>query len=75
MHPLRKWRADHGVSLIEVGGLARLSPSTVSRIERGQIRPRPQTKLRIARALGCRVGDLFPPDPPRAGRTTTKGAA
>lgn len=77
-HPLRRWRAQNGVTLVEVAGLSGIHASVISRIERGEIRPRPITKIRISRALGCPIGDIFPPDPPRprrAGRPTTKAVA
>jgi DNA-binding XRE family transcriptional regulator len=36
-----------------------LSAATVFRVERGMVVPRPATRVALARALGCRVSDLF----------------
>jgi DNA-binding XRE family transcriptional regulator len=36
-----------------------LSAATVFRVERGMVAPRPATRVALARALGCRVADLF----------------
>jgi transcriptional regulator with XRE-family HTH domain len=61
IHPLRAWRAEHGYTQDEVADLSNRSPAFISLIESGQRNPRPQTKVAIARALGARVRDLFPP--------------
>lgn len=58
---LRAWRERHGFKLEEVADLAGVSPSYLSRLERGERRLRPFDRLRIARALGVRIGELFPP--------------
>ncbi|GII89706.1 hypothetical protein Ssi03_76960 [Sphaerisporangium siamense] len=60
IHPLRKWRRDRGITLLEASGLTGVHASALSRIERRQINPRPMTKVAIARALGAPVGRLFP---------------
>lgn len=57
---LRRWRRDHRLSLSETSGLTGYSASGLSRIETGQRRPSVETKLRISRRLGVRVGELFP---------------
>lgn len=60
---LREWREEHGYSLQEIGDLTGLAPSTLSRAERGVLHLRPDKRVRVARALGARVADLFDPDP------------
>jgi transcriptional regulator with XRE-family HTH domain len=59
---LRTWRERHGLRLQEVAELLGVSPSYVSRIERGQRRLRPLAQVRVARTLGARIGELFPRD-------------
>lgn len=61
--PLRRWRLDNGLSLEEVSGLVGLSISVLSRVERGQAGLKPLTKIRLARRLGVRVEEIFPPEP------------
>lgn len=58
---LRAWRLRQGWSLEEVADLTGLSVGQLSKIERGQHMPRPRMRIRIARALGARVGQIFPP--------------
>ena len=56
---LREWRRRRGLSqqaLAEAAGVAR---QTVSGVEAGRYGPSVQVGLRLARALGCRVEDLF----------------
>jgi len=60
---LRTWRLGHGLSLDETSGLSGLSEASMSRIERGIQSASPATKVRIARALGASVADLFDPEP------------
>ena len=62
MSPLRDWRLQHGLTLQEVSDLCGISPSMVSRVERGEKRLSPLAKVRVARALGVRVRDLFDAD-------------
>jgi transcriptional regulator with XRE-family HTH domain len=57
---LRKWRERQGWTLIELSGLTGLTVSYLSLIERGLRNPPPQIKVRIARASGAKVADLFP---------------
>lgn len=59
MSPLRTWRLQHGLTLQEVSDLCGISASMISRVERGQKRLSPMTKVRLARALGARVSELF----------------
>lgn len=57
---LRQWRRDKGLSLEEVYGLSGISPAMLSRVERGQRELAPLTKVKLARALGVPVRELFP---------------
>jgi transcriptional regulator with XRE-family HTH domain len=56
---LRSWRRRRGLTLLEVADLTGLSVPMLSRLERGERRVRPETKVRIARRLGVRIADLF----------------
>lgn len=56
---LRQWRLDKGLSLDEVYGLSGISPAMLSRVERGQRELAPLTKVKLARALGVPVRELF----------------
>jgi transcriptional regulator with XRE-family HTH domain len=58
---LRAWRERHGLRLEEVADLLGLSASYLSRLERGQRKLRPFDQIRVARALGVRVAEVFPP--------------
>lgn len=57
--PLRRWRATEGLTLDEVSDLTGFSTAMLSRAERGERVFSPRAKVRVARALGCRIGDLF----------------
>jgi transcriptional regulator with XRE-family HTH domain len=59
---LREWRTARGWTLADVGGLTGLTVSYLSLIERGLRDPTPQVKIAIARRVGARVGELFPPE-------------
>jgi transcriptional regulator with XRE-family HTH domain len=61
VHPLRRWRLQQGFSGYELADLAGISTAMVSMIETGDRDPGPATKVRIARALGVRVRDIWPP--------------
>jgi transcriptional regulator with XRE-family HTH domain len=59
---LRRWRLEHGVKVKDVADLTGLSEAHISRIERGENRAAPLTKIRMARQLGVRVADIFDPE-------------
>ncbi len=61
---LKTWRLAHGLSQADVAGLAGISCAMVSRVENHKAQAGPLTKVRIARALGVSVSELF--DPPKA---------
>jgi transcriptional regulator with XRE-family HTH domain len=57
--PLRRWRAREGLTLEEVADLSGYSTAMLSRAERGEREFSPRAKVQLARALGCRIADLF----------------
>ncbi|MFQ5968120.1 MAG: helix-turn-helix domain-containing protein [Acidimicrobiia bacterium] len=55
---LQRLRLSRGLTVEEVGYLAGVNQSTVSRVERGLARPRPRTLVRLARAYGLAPGEF-----------------
>lgn len=49
---LRRWRQEHGLDAQELAYELGISPSWISKIERGRGRPKPSLARRIATALG-----------------------
>ena len=49
---LRELRLERGLSLEALGVLAGLDTSTISKVERGLVEPRPETIVRLGKALG-----------------------
>jgi transcriptional regulator with XRE-family HTH domain len=71
MKPLsqvRKTRLLAGITLDEIGAQTGLDQSYLSRLERGLYRPSFQAAEKIARALNCAVGDLWPDLEPATGQ-------
>lgn len=59
-------REDLGLTQLQLAELCDVTQQTISKVERGVIRPRDRLKLRLAEALGRRPSDLFPwPSPSR----------
>ena len=58
---LRRWRTENGYTLEDLGGLSGYSRAHLSQVERGKARMSPHAKVRLARALGVAVSDLFDP--------------
>ena len=56
---LKEYRAKLGVNQQEMGRLCRVSRQTISLIERGDYSPSVTLALKIARACGVRVEDIF----------------
>jgi transcriptional regulator with XRE-family HTH domain len=52
-------RKQHGLSVTALAAAADVSPGFISQVERGQALPSIATLVRIAAALGVRVGELF----------------
>ena len=63
---LREWRERHGLTIEEVADLAGYSAAHLSRMERGERDVPPLARVRLARAVGARVRDLFDPTPAKA---------
>lgn len=59
---VRARRHELGLTLAQVGKRARVSVGHLSEVERGTRNPSPAVLVRIARAMGCRIGDLLPLD-------------
>lgn len=60
--PLTKihaWRLEQGWTLAEMSGVTGLSESMMSRLERGERRCAPATKVEVARRLAANVAELF----------------
>lgn len=64
---MRLWRAQNGLTLEELSGLTGFSPAMLSRVERGERRLAPMSKIRVARCLGVPVRDLFDVEEPEDG--------
>lgn len=59
-------RSDLGLTQEQLALLCDVTQQTISKVERGVIRPRDRLKLRLAHALGRRPAELFPwPSPSR----------
>lgn len=56
---LRKLRADAGLSLSALASASGLSAGLLSQMERGNGNPSYNTLIKLAHALGVRVGDFF----------------
>jgi transcriptional regulator with XRE-family HTH domain len=59
-HNVRRLRDERGWNQTELGFHADTSPSIISLIENGKRNPSTATLMKIARALGVEVVDLFP---------------
>ena len=57
---LRKIREQRGLTLQAVAYLAGVDAATISRIENEQVRPKPETVVVIARALGVSINRIAP---------------
>lgn len=58
---LRAERLARGITLRELAGVARLSVSYISMLERGQTDASTQTLSKLCFNLGITIGDLFAP--------------
>jgi transcriptional regulator with XRE-family HTH domain len=60
MSELREIRKQRGLTLEAVGYLAGIDAATISRIERSEVTPKPETIVAIAKALGVAVSRIAP---------------
>lgn len=56
--PLRKWRKNAGLGLADLAALLKITPGALSRIERGETRPRDELEARIVKRTGLSRDDL-----------------
>lgn len=66
---LKRLRKAQGLSLTNITDATGLHRSTYCRIEAGDITPGDETRMKIARAVGARVEEIF--DYPDIGETET----
>ena len=59
-HPLRSIRLDRGLAIAAVAVRARVASGTIITIEKYGHNPRPETKQRLAAALGVEVEAIWP---------------
>ncbi len=59
---LKKKRISSGMLQVELALIANVSISHLSRYERGWTKPSMPTKQKIAKALNCKVSDIFEED-------------
>ena len=59
---LRQWRLGSGLTLRDLSGLTGLSEPFLSRVERHERRLKPLDRVRVARALGVAVEEVFEPE-------------
>ena len=57
---LRKLRAQHGVTVLELVTKARVSSATLNQIERWDYTPREEVRQRIAEALAVSQPEIWP---------------
>ena len=57
---VRRIRLEKHYTMSELGYLAGVSQAFISRIENGERSPAPAVQVRIARALGVSLAELFP---------------
>lgn len=64
---IRRLRTERGWTILELARRAESQPAHISRIERGINAPSDDLRIRLARALGVRVEEIFAyPDTSRA---------
>lgn len=59
MNRIREYRRKNGLTVAELGDMAELSPSAISKIENGLTSPRVENLEKIADVFGCTVNDLL----------------
>lgn len=64
-HPLARARTEAGLSVRALERISGVGYVTISHTENRRTDPKPETKARLAEALGATVYDLFPDDMPQ----------
>lgn len=64
MNQLRRIRIKLGITQAELSKRTKIIYSTVSRIDTGVLKPSAQHKRKIAKALRCKIQDIFPAEVP-----------
>ena len=59
---LRRRRVAAAMSMTELAAAAECSLPYLSQLERGQYSASPKVLARLAKALGCEITDLMPPE-------------
>jgi transcriptional regulator with XRE-family HTH domain len=62
MNSLKETRTKKGLSQLALAKLTNITPTDISRIENGWLRPYPGWRKRLAMALKCSEKKLFPED-------------
>jgi transcriptional regulator with XRE-family HTH domain len=60
---IRRRREEQGLTGVQLAEKAGMAPSAVSQIETGKRTPNSASVVKLAAALGCEVGDLYPKAP------------
>ena len=60
LSPLRKKRLLEELSIYDIERRTGIDVAKISLVERGYRNPRDEEKLKLAKALKCRVEDIFP---------------
>lgn len=56
---LRELRAEHGLTQVALAEIVGVSRKTINTVENGVFLPSTLLALKLARALNCRVEDIF----------------
>lgn len=59
LNQLKEYRTERGLTQAGLAELVRVSRKTINTIENGVFIPSTKLSLRLAKALGCQVEDLF----------------
>ena len=57
---LKELRKERGMAMREITALCRVATGTISAIEKYDYSPAPETREKLARALGVTVQDIWP---------------
>jgi len=60
---IRRRRKERELTIEQLAARAGMAPSAISQIETGRRSPHSASVIKLAEALGCEVGDLYPKAP------------